>query len=490
MQLDKLLIYFKTSPAIKLLNAEHSPYIVDYLYLQFKRHNRITIPMSELRASLKDYLERLHETNVSELTDTAESYLSKWCTGETRYLHRFFEGGHNEAVYQLTRHTEEVFKFLDSVLQDEIGFIGTESRLRLIISTLSDLVSGSSDDPEKRIAHLFKDRQLIDEEIAKIQREGLAKKYEAAILRERFATAVSLLRQLLGDFRAVEDRFKQITHDVQQRQTEGKEPLGNILQFALDSEDLLKKDDQGVSFHEFFSFILSHKQQEKLQSIITELGQIEELSQQQESLMMVRRMVKSLLAEAEKVMRTNQRLTATLRRLLDLRAASERKQLAILLQDIKRMVSKLPYSSRDTIEICVDTGIEVNLPFARRFWTQPEKFDVIELSEHMVDASRRLEAFQLLAQMHRLDWKLMRDQVSRVVKQHGSATLKQVVEEFSLKSGIIELLGYVQLAHDDDHLISRDEVEEINVMSEISAKRYKVSVPLIYFMPKERSLHV
>jgi hypothetical protein len=73
-------------------------------------------------------------------------------------------------------------------------------------------------------------------------------KYQPAQIRERCGTAVSLLRQLQSDFRAVEESFREITLQVQQRQVEGQDTRGGILEFALDAGDVLKQEDQGVSF--------------------------------------------------------------------------------------------------------------------------------------------------------------------------------------------------------------------------------------------------
>ena len=488
MRLDKLLVYLETSPAMKLLRSTNAAYILDLLHQQFKGAGRITMPMSELHAAMADYQERLHETHPDALLEKPEVYLSAWCSGDTRWLLRFLEAERNEPIYQLTPHTEDVFAFLDRVLQQDLGFIGTESRLRLVITTLADLVAGASDDPKVRLAHLREERSRIDEEIARVERDGLAARYEPAVTRERFSTAMSLLRQLLGDFRAVEDRFKEITQEVQQKQTAGLDSLGNILQYALDSEDVLKRDDQGVSFHEFVRFILSPAQQEKLQAVITQLGRIKDLTQQQEGLNTVRRMVPSLLAEAEKVMRTNQRLTATLRRLLDTRSASERKRLALLLQEIRGLAAALAASPPQDAGVAVDVGIAISSPFSRTFWSQPMQFVPIDLTEHKVDAQQRMQMFQLLAQMHRLNWKTMREQVRRLVNRHGSVTLRQLAEEFPPSAGIVELLGYLQIAQDDGHLISKDETEEIIILSRSSPnRRISVLVPLTLFMPVERS---
>jgi len=471
---------------MKLLRSSNAAFVLDFLYQQFKGAGKITIPMSELQAALLDYQEQVHETQPDVLVEKAETYLATWCSGNTRWIHRFLEVSRNEPMFQLTPHTEDVFMFLDRVLQQDMGFVGTQSKLRLVITALVELIGGASDDPNVRLVHLREERARIDEEISRVEREGVVAKLEPAVIRERFATAVGLLRQVLGDFRAVEDRFKEITQEVQQRQVVGKDSLGSILQFALDSEDVLKQDDQGVSFHEFVRFILSPTQQEKLQSIITDLVRISELASQHEGLTTVRRMVPLLLAEAEKVMRTNQRLTATLRRLLDARSASERKRLALLLQEIRALAASCASNPPD-IGIQLDIGLDLSLPFSRTFWNLPMEFESVDLTENQVNEEVRRRMFRALAQMHRLDWKRMRDRVRCVVDEHGSATLKQITDAFPPTAGIVELLGYLQIAQDDGHLISKEESEDVVLCTNSSTvRKLKIIIPLIYFMPLER----
>jgi len=123
---------------------------VDFLDQQFKRAGRITVPFSDLHAALAAYQESVQETNPDVLRDKPENYLSGWCSSDTRWLHRLLEAGRNEPVFQLTPHTEDVFAFLDRVFDQDLGFVGTESRLRLVIETLADLVVNASDDPALR----------------------------------------------------------------------------------------------------------------------------------------------------------------------------------------------------------------------------------------------------------------------------------------------------------------------------------------------------
>ena len=491
MQLAQLVSYFETSPAMRLLRSPNAPFIVDFLYRQFKEKARLTVPMSELVVAITEYQEEIHESYPEMLRDKPEQYVSAWCAGDSRWLHRFLEANRNEPVYQLTPHTEDVFLFLDRALQKDLGFVGTESRLRLVISTLADLVAGASDDPQVHLRHLREERSRIDLQIAQVERDGVAARYEPAAVRERFATAVTLLKQLMADFRAVEDRFREITKDVQRRQNQGQDTRGSILEYALDSEDLLKKEDQGVSFYEFVRFILSPAQQEKLQGIITELGRLEVIAQQTDGLATVRRMVPLLLSEAEKVMRTNQRLSATLRRLLDSRSASDRQRLAQLLAEIRSLAaSRAESPPDDSLGVEIDTGIALALPFSRLFWSTPASFTAIDLTEHTVDDEKRLEAFRLLAGMNRLDWRSMRQHIVEVAGQHGSATIGQIIENYPPRVGVVELLAYLQIARDDGHLISRDNTEQVCIQAQGSSQRdLQVTIPLVYFIASPRAAH-
>lgn len=486
MNLAKLLLYFDTSPAVQLLRARNAPFIVDFIDQQFKRPGRIAVPLSDLVAGLAAYQDHLQETYPDTLRDKPETYLANWCSSETRWLHRFLEAGRNEPVFQLTPHTEDVFNFLDRVLDQDLGFIGTESRLKLVIETLADLVVGASDDPAERLAHLRKEKLRIEEEIERIEKEGWVTRFQPAQIRERFSTAVMLLKQLQGDFRAVEEKFKEITQQVQQRQSTGHDNRGGILEFALDSEDILKRDDQGVSFDEFVRFILSPVQLEKVETIIRQLDQVRELSDQVEGLEAIRRMVPSLLAEAQQVMRTTQRLSATLRRLLDVQAHRERQRIAQLLREIRGLFAAVaPHPPREQVGLEVETRLEIASPFSRTFWIEPPKFTAVDLTEHVGNADQKAEAFRLLARMHRLDWRGMRGFVRDSVTRRGSATLKDLLTDHPPESGVVEVLGYLQIAQDDGHIINTEGVEEVVLPAQEAGDRSLVlTVPLVRFVVK------
>ena len=482
MHLNKLQVYFETSPALRLLRSPNAPFVLDFLTQQFKRGGRLTVVYSDLLAALKEYREDIHRQWPEVLREPAEIYLSAWCSDEARWLHRFLDSSQTEPVYELTSHTEDVIAFLDRVLREDLDFVGTESRLKIVIETLADLVVGASEDPKERLRHLRSEKQRIEDEIAAIENAGTVTRYRPAQIRERFGTAVSMLRQLQGDFRAVEERFKSITRQVQQRQHETDGARGGILSFALDSEELLKDEDQGVSFYEFVRFILSPAQQAKLQAVVQQLSHIEELTPLNDGLTTVDRMIPTLLAEAEKVMNTNRRLSTTLRRLLDTGAHKERQRVANLLGEIRGLAAAMSDDPPTDIGLEVETKIPLSSPLARNFWFEPPEFESVDLTEYVSDEAARADAFRDFTQLQRLDWNQMRDNVADVMSKAEMPTLGRVLYEHPPQSGIVEVLGYVQIAHDDGHMISVAATEEVVLPAKDETRAsIAVTVPLIRF---------
>ncbi len=482
MRLNKLQVYFETSPALRLLRSPNAPFVIDFLTEQFKHRGAVTVPFSDLLAALKTYRHEVHQSWPDFLREPAEVYLSSWCSDETRWLHRFLDSSQSEPVYELTSHTEDAIAFLDRVLRQELGFVGTESRLKIVIDTLADVAAGSSDDPQQRLAHLRKQQRRIEEEITRIEQEGTVTRYRPTQIRERFGTAVSLLRELQGDFRAVEERFKTITRQVQKRQQESLGSRGGILEFALDAEEVLKEEDQGVSFYEFVRFILSPTQQETLQSVVQELARVDALSPLDEGLETIARMVPTLLAEAEKVMNTNRRLSSTLRRLLDTNALKQRQRVAGLLGEIRSLAASLADDPPKDVGLEIDTRIPLSSPFARNFWLEPPEFDSVDLTEYVTDETSRQDAFRDFSQLQRLDWNQMRDNVTDVMSKHEMPTLGRLLYDHPPESGIVEVLGYIQIAHDDGHMISVAATEDVVLKPETPTERgIAVTVPLIRF---------
>lgn len=488
MDLSQLQTLFATSPAIQLLRARNAPYILDFLHRQFKEAQRLCISDSDLRVALQDYQEDLQEMDPAALPESATSYLTAWCREDARYLHRFYESGRagGEASFQLTSHAEEVLQFVDRMTASELGFVATESRVKLILDSLEDIVVYSSDDPEERVHHLRAEQKRLEEEILRIEREGSVEKYHSVQIRERFGLIIDLLKQLLSDFRQVEEAFKGIARELQKRQVAAEGRQGDLLGYALDAEDLLREQDQGRSFEAFTKLILSHNQQQKLRGLIDHVAAMEELIEHSSGVRTLRQSPRQLLAEAQKVMSTTQRLSGQLRLLLDDRATADRRRTRQLLQEIREIAGEMADDPLEDAELSLTITLgpaPLRSPMMRDFWSPPHELEAIEIREVAADTATRHAAFRHYAELARLDWPEMRARIREATAGGKRVSLNELVTAYPPQSGAIEIVGYVQLARDDGHLIEPEVMEKIMVPVRNKGHVRMLEMPRVVFLP-------
>ncbi|MCA9129873.1 MAG: DUF3375 domain-containing protein [Planctomycetales bacterium] len=485
MRRDSLRTFFEASPTAKLLRSDLAPLVIEFLNRTFKQGDSISIGQLELRSLLASYQEEIHEVEPDVMVGPAERYLAAW--SENGWLQRFLEASSTEPQFQLTRFAEEAIRFVDSVLSKGTSLVGTESRLRLVIETLEDIVRGASADPQRRLEYLREQRTLIDQEIEAIESGKSVQVYRPSQIRERFQTAVDLLKALQSDFRAVEERFQAITRDVQQQQSSGGYTRGGILGQALDAEDLLKQQDEGISFFAFVAFLFSPTQQSSLRKTIEEVQELIALADQSEAMVRVRRMVPALLAEADKVMKTTARLSSTLRRLLDAQAAAHRVRLAGLLREIRQVAMELQGQSPPGFTLDIATDAHIRSPLARTFWKPNASFDEAVPAEHIVDLTKIQQVAGAFARLQRLDFRKLRSAIREATLRGNAVLLSDLLHEFPISSGVVELLGYLQIAHDDGHEIDHASQEVIHIKQPIGGTELRVVMPRVCFHPKART---
>jgi ElaB/YqjD/DUF883 family membrane-anchored ribosome-binding protein len=474
MTLDSILSFLDSSPTVRLLKADSGAYVLHFLRENFKGNkddSASAYAHDELLHRLKCFQDEVRDDERGVLLGPADRYLREW--SDSGWLRRFLPADYSGAHYQLTRYSEDAIRFVDSALSRDTRLVGTESRLRLVIDTLVDLVRGACPDPDRRLQDLLAERARIDAEIESVQSGGRVETYHPAQIRERFHTAVDLLKTLQGDFRAVEDRFEAIGRQVQREAITVDRRRGEILSTALDAEDLIKQQDEGVSFNAFVNFLFAPQAQAKLRETIAEVTRLDAIADERAAVDHIRTMVPSLLAEADNVLRQTSRLSQTLRRLLDEQSAGHRQRTAEVLRDIRTLAVRLKHQVEDATQsvgddvamavgIKVATSIGVASPFARPFWTPEQSFDVVP-EPKIIDFETAQREARKLAHLQRLEWDLMRDAVANATKKRPSIRLSDLIKLRPLKLGIIELVGWIQIAHEDGHAIDREAHEELLV---------------------------
>jgi len=460
VELNVLQEFLTHSPTARLLRAHNGATILAFFHRVFKKEGKITVAHDQILAELADFQENLLEEYPDSLTNPPQDYLNTWCKSEVRYLHRFFQGGSDEPVYQLTASSEAALRFVEDSLERSGHVVGAESCVHLIVETLKDLAVYGLGDADHQITLLEEQRDAIDAKIKRIRETGEAEVYPPAQSREKFALAMDLLRRVMSDFRQVEDKFKGITRQVQDRQLAG-DHTGGLLEYVLDAESVLKESDQGRSFYGFVHLVLSPARQEELRQLIARLHGIEALRSQEDDFETLRTMIPALTAEAEQIMQTIQRLSASIARLLDGRIADERRQVALTMDELLKQACQARNHPPEDAELEIDTGFKVFSPFSRIFWSPAPAIETVALQEDEVEEAEMDEAFDLLAQMRRLDWQAMKETIREATSAEASVSLPRLLQAHPPRSGAVEVLAYVQIAEDGNHLVDPCESDDI-----------------------------
>ena len=225
--------------------------------------------VSELDDELYALNQRLGEDRFPR---SASEYLDEWASPDHGWLRKFYPPGSDEARYDVVPAVEKALLWVNDLRTRE--FIGTESRLNTIFELLRQMVFGAEDDPERRLAELRRRRAEIDEEIARAER-GEVMVLDAVSQRDRYQQFSRTARELLSDFREVEENFRRLDRNLRQQIAGWNGSKGALLDEALGSRNSIAESDQGRSFQAFYDFLLSHQRQAELTELLERLQEIE-----------------------------------------------------------------------------------------------------------------------------------------------------------------------------------------------------------------------
>ncbi|MEO1394280.1 MAG: DUF3375 domain-containing protein [Cyanobacteria bacterium J06634_5] len=502
MDYERIRYEVETSPALKLLKSQNIAFTVSFLYRQFKAAHRVSIAQAELEETLTDYIEYLQEGYADLRLKGAKEYLNDWCNA--LWLRKTFEkvgDAGDEPVFSLTPDTERAIAWLED-LQQKDDFIGTESRFLLILSLLKEIKEGATADVETRIAQLERDRDRIQQEIDAIREAGEVEAFNETQLRERFMSANSLTRQLMGDFRAVEQNFRDLTRKVQEAQLEKDSRRGTVVGRVLDADEALKESDQGRSFYTFFKFLMSETKQRELKDMITAVYGLESLRSLTKNQGFLRRIVRNLLNSADHIVQSNHRLTEKLRQMLDERNMRENRRVAELITDVQRL-SRQAVSRAAAEE---NRGLENRAPENRpldekAFWSLegvPDINLVMERPLHPLEerevptftnvdftefADDALEAeLDELAQQFYVDEAALAQRIDRELEDRANISLTELIERYPVTKGLPEVVSYLSLATKfERHSIDASTIDLMTIDGLAAERQLQLKLPRVIF---------
>jgi hypothetical protein len=430
-------------PAWRLLRSDHSPLVASFLQRTFIAPNVRVMSQADLAEALEDELFGLREQlGSAAFPKTAQGYLDDWAANDKGWLRKFYPQGSDEPHFDLTPATEKAIAWLGTLI--ERSFVGTESRLLTLFELLKQMSEGSESDPQARIAELQKRRDDIDAEIARALTGDIAL-LDATELKDRFQQFIALARELLTDFREVEQNFRGLDRRVRERVALWDGAKGALLEEILGERDAISDSDQGRSFRAFWDFLMSSSRQEELSMLLERvlaLPPVAELKPDGRT----RRVHYDWLEAGEHTQRTVAALSQQLRRFLDDQAWLENRRIMDILRDVEMhalAVREQPPPGQ--IMSIADTAADIELPMERPLHVpsfKPRLADIaLEAGDADVDAGALYS--QVVIDRERLAW-----HIRHVLQDRAQVTLRELCDMQPLEHGLAELVAYLQLGSD------------------------------------------
>lgn len=482
MTYEELQSLLSLSPTVRLLRAKNAPLVLSFLHREFKASNQLVRPQYELVSRLAEYLEYLNDAALqardTDLNEAAAQFLQIWSDEQHRYLRRYPDE-QGEPMLELTAYTERAFQWVESLQNRE--FVGTESRFLQLNQQLQEIVNNASADPEQRIAELEKQRKALNDEIREIRRSGRVNIYTDTQIKERFFNLSRSARELVSDFKEVEQNFKEISLHIYQQQTRQEMGRGQILGYTLDATDALKQSDQGRSFYAFWQFLIADHKQDELRSLI---DQIYEVLQERgiEAQDQFLKKIKFYLHNAgQKVLDSNHLIAEKLSRILAEQDRAERRRTRELINAIKnRAVERVGdfQGQRHFIDLEGEPQLDFTLDRPLGEPSQEATF-AVQPSEVSAEQREALDLSDLFSQFD-LDRQQLEANLAALLDLRPEVPLDEVVAAYPIQKGLAEVVGYLSIASAQrQHRIDRSRQLEVAWREEAAEKR--VRVPEVVF---------
>ncbi len=433
----------RSHPAWRLLRSDHAALVASFLNRVFIAPNERVLAQSDLAEALEDELYAIRERSGADaFPKAALDYLNDWASPEKGWLRKFYRHDSDEPQFDLTPATEKAIAWLASLT--ERSFVGTESRLLTLFELLRQMSEGTETDPGARIEELQKRRAALNVEIERAQDGDITLLGDTA-LKDRFQQFMQLARDLLTDFREVEQNFRVLDRRVREHIALWEGSKGELLEDIMSERDAISDSDQGRSFRAFWDFLMSSARQEELTLLLERvlaLPVVAELNPDTRT----RRVHYDWLEAGEHTQRTVAQLSQQLRHFLDDQAWIENRRIMDILHGIESKALALRDSApAGNVMHIADTAAGVTLPMERPLYTPPVRPVIEDVDPEPGDGD--VDASALFSPVVVDKSRLVRH-IQRTLQDRSQVTLHELCELEPLQQGLAELVAYLELSCD------------------------------------------
>jgi len=273
MEFQFLELLRKKNPAWRLLASPQATFVAAFLYKEFIAKNRRAIAEQELIGRLENFIYVLKQGRGEDhFPRLGRDYLDEWANDDHGWLRKFYPVGQDEPHFDVTSLAQKAIEWLLSLRQQ--SFIGTESRLITVFNLLHQIVERSEADPKLRLAELERRKAEIEEEISRVEK-GQVDLLDETQIKERFWQAMTTAREILADFRAVEQNFRDLDRGMRERIATWAGGKGELLETIFQEQDGIAHSEQGKSFSALWKFLMSSSYQDDFKDTIDKVLKLE-----------------------------------------------------------------------------------------------------------------------------------------------------------------------------------------------------------------------
>jgi hypothetical protein len=456
-QIDELR---RRHPAWQLLRAGTAPLALAFLGAVFVEENTRSVSRTELITRLDELLHALDSGSDDgagrqpRYARSAAAYVDEWAAPDTGWLRAYYPPGADEPAYDATPAVEKALSWLGSL--QPTPFVGTESRLNTVIELLRQMAFGAEADPRVRLEELHRRRREIQDEIDRVS-SGQVDVLDPAAQRDRYQQFASTARELLADFRQVEENFRALDRALREKIATWAGGKGELLEEVLGDRRGIADSDQGRSFHAFYDFLLSASRQEEFADLLARVQRLPDLAGAPDA--RLRHIHHDWLDAAERTQSTVRQLSDQLRRFLDDQVWLENRRVMEILRGIEATAlavrdapGKPPGTEMPAAEI------DVVLPTERPLY-RPRRRLALD-SDGIGEATERADPTALYEQVY-LDPARLAAAVADGLARAPVAALPDILREHPLQQGLAELVGYLALRDGVDTVVDDDRHDEV-----------------------------
>jgi uncharacterized protein DUF3375 len=471
---DELSWARKHSPAWKLLCADNAPLILGFFEKIFVEENIRSISSADLASRLDDHLYAVNERlGEQAFPKSAKAYLEDWAAPQAGWLRKYYPEGSDEPHFDATPSVEKALSWVRSLRPR--SFVGTESRLNTIFVLLRQMVLGAEADPQVRLAELRRRRQEIDEQITRVE-AGDFDLLDPSALRDRYQQFAATARDLLSDFREVEENFRQLDRRLRERIAAWNGAKGELLDEILGNREAIADSDQGRSFQAFYDFLLSAARQEELAGLLDRAHQLEAIGDADPRL---RHIHHDWLDAGERTQATVRQLSEQLRRFLDDQVWFENRRVIDILRSIESSALRLREEQKVSLSTEIDAASpSVALPMERPLYTRPSKAAIDSTS--VEPGQDRPDPTSLFEQVY-VDPARLSVGVRRSLQQHSQVGLAELLSQEPLTQGLAELVTYLSLTDESFRVVFDETATEHLSWLDPDGRRRSATLPRVTF---------